>query len=68
MGLFFKRNYKQRNTSDNNISINTNIDVLYNIGRELGELKILLTNYNERLVNLEGRVKIIEKKLKKVLT
>lgn len=67
MSLFFKNKKQTKNTSDNNISINTNIDVMYNIGRELGELKILLTNYNERLVNLEGRVKIIEKKLKKVL-
>lgn len=63
MGLFFKRNYKQRNTSDNNISINTNTDIMYKIGQDLGEIKTTMLGNTDKLNKIEKQLKNHNKRL-----
>lgn len=63
MGWLFKRNYKQRNTSDNNISINTNTDIMYSIGRDLGEIKTTMLGNTDKLIKIEKQLKNHSKRL-----
>ena len=47
MGLFFKK--KTKNSSDNNITISTNTDIMFKIGEDLGQIKSSIENNNHKL-------------------
>lgn len=49
MGLFFKNKKSTKNTSDNNITISTNTDVMFKIGQDLGQIKSSVENNNQKL-------------------
>lgn len=49
MGLFFKNKKNTKNTSDNNITISTNTDVMFQIGQNLGQIKSSVDNNNQKL-------------------
>lgn len=48
MSFFFKSKRDTKNTSDNNISITTNTDIMFNVGKDLGEIKNILKSLAEK--------------------
>lgn len=60
------RKSHNRNTSDNNISISTSTDVLYDIGISLGEIKSFVKSNENRLNKLESKVNEHHKRIKKL--
>ena len=49
MGLFWKSRRSTKNSSDNNINISTSTDVMFNIGKDLGEIKTSVDRNNKKL-------------------
>lgn len=68
MGWLFKGRRVTKNSSDNNISITTNTDIMFNVGKDLGEIKNILKTLSEkdeliitRLNDHEVRIKKLER-------
>lgn len=57
MGIFWKSKRNTKNTSDNNINITTNTDVMFKIGQDLGTIKTSLNNNNEKLDKVYKKLK-----------
>lgn len=66
MGLIFKNKRSTRNTSDNNITISTSTDILFNIGKDLGEIKTSIENNNNRLDKIHKKLKEHNKRLERL--
>lgn len=66
MGIFFKSKRSTKNTSDNNISITTNTDVMFKIGQDLGVIKTSLDNNNEKLDKVYKKLKEHDTRLTKL--
>lgn len=66
MGIFFKSKRSTKNTSDNNISITTNTDVMFKIGQDLGTIKTSLNNNNEKLDKVYKKLKEHDTRLTKL--
>ena len=49
MGLFWKSRRRTKNSSDNNINISTSTDIMFNIGKDLGEIKTSVDRNNKKL-------------------
>ena len=49
MGLFWKSRRSTKNSSDNNINISTSTDIMFNIGKDLGEIKTSVDRNNKKL-------------------
>ena len=49
MGLFWKSRRSTKNSSDNNINISTSTDIMFNIGKDLGEIKTSVDRNNQKL-------------------
>ena len=49
MGLFWKSRRNTKNSSDNNINISTSTDIMFNIGKDLGEIKTSVDRNNKKL-------------------
>lgn len=49
MGLFWKSRRSTKNSSDNNINITTSTDIMFNIGKDLGEIKTSVDRNNKKL-------------------
>lgn len=49
MGIFWKSKRNTKNTSDNNITISTNTDIMFKIGEDLGQIKSSIENNNHKL-------------------
>lgn len=49
MGIFWKSKRNTKNTSDNNITISTNTDIMFQIGQDLGQIKSSVENNNHKL-------------------
>ena len=49
MAIFFKNKRNTKNTSDNNITISTNTDIMFKIGEDLGQIKSSIENNNHKL-------------------
>lgn len=71
MGFFFKNKKNTKNTSDNNITISTNTDVMFKIGQDLGQIKSSVENNNQKLDKVyrtlkehNRRILILEKEKK----
>lgn len=66
MGIFWKSKRNTKNTSDNNISITTNTDVMFKIGEDLGAIKTSLNNNNEKLDKVYKKLKEHDTRLTKL--
>ena len=64
MGLFFKK--KIKNSSDNNITINTSQNVLFDVGKELGAIREFLLQGQEKFNMLNKKVNNHEKRIVKL--
>ena len=62
---WFKRT-QSKNTSDNNISITTNSDIMFSIGQNLGEIKEIVKQNENRFNNIEETLKEHHKRIKKL--
>ena len=49
MGLFWKTRRSTKNSADNNINISTSTDIMFNIGKDLGEIKTSVDRNNKKL-------------------
>ena len=49
MGLFWKSRRSTKNSADNNINISTSTDIMFNIGKDLGEIKTSVDRNNKKL-------------------
>ena len=49
MAIFWKSKRNTKNTSDNNITISTNTDIMFKIGEDLGQIKSSIENNNHKL-------------------
>ena len=49
MGLFWKNRRSTKNSADNNINISTSTDIMFNIGKDLGEIKTSVDRNNKKL-------------------
>lgn len=49
MGLFWKSRRTTKNSADNNINISTSTDIMFNIGKDLGEIKTSVDRNNKKL-------------------
>ena len=49
MGLFWKSRRNTKNSADNNINISTSTDIMFNIGKDLGEIKTSVDRNNKKL-------------------
>lgn len=49
MGLFWKSRRSTKNSADNNINITTSTDIMFNIGKDLGEIKTSVDRNNKKL-------------------
>lgn len=69
MGLFWRNKKQHRNSSDNNITISSSSDIMFNIGKDLGEIKSSINIHQvktiKKLNNHEQRITKIENHLKK---
>ena len=63
MGLIFKNKRNTRNTSDNNINITTNTDIMFQIGQDLGIIKHSIDNNNHKLDKVFSILKEHDKRL-----
>ena len=65
MGLFWKSRRSTKNSSDNNINITTSTDIMFNIGKDLGEIKTSVDRNNKKLdkvyIIINDHTKRIEK-------
>ena len=50
MGLFWKSRRSTKNSADNNINISTSTDIMFNIGKDLGEIKTSVDRNNKKLL------------------
>lgn len=66
MGIFWKSKRNTKNTSDNNINITTNTDVMFKIGQDLGTIKTSLNNNNEKLDKVYKKLKEHDTRLTKL--
>ena len=57
---------RSSNSSDNNIQINTNTDTMFNIGKDLGEIKVGVLNTNLKIELMENKINENTKKIKKI--
>ncbi len=71
MGLTFRNKKSTKNTSDNNITVNTSTDIMFKIGQDLGEIKSdVKSNVDElkyiknKLKNHSDRIQQLERKCK----
>jgi len=69
--MWFRFKRITKNSSDNNISISNDNNILFQIGENLGEIKSILKNSNtniklhsKKILELEKRIMTIEKTLK----
>ena len=49
MGLFWKSRRSTKNSADNNINISTSTDIMFNIGKDSGEIKTSVDRNNKKL-------------------
>ena len=49
MGFFWRSKKNTKNTSDNNITISTNTDIMFQIGQDLVQIKSSVENNNQKL-------------------
>ena len=49
MGLFWKSRRNTKNSADNNINISTSTDIMFSIGKDLGEIKTSVDRNNKKL-------------------
>ena len=49
MGLFWKTRRSTKNSADNDINISTSTDIMFNIGKDLGEIKTSVDRNNKKL-------------------
>ena len=49
MRLFRKSRRNTKNSADNNINISTSTDIMFNIGKDLGEIKTSVDRNNKKL-------------------
>ena len=49
MGLFWKSRRSTKNSADNNINISTSTDIMFNIRKDLGEIKTSVDRNNKKL-------------------
>ena len=49
MGWLFKNKRNTRNSADNNINITTSTDIMFSIGKDLGEIKTSVDRNNKKL-------------------
>lgn len=49
MGLFWKNRRSTKNSADNNINISTSTDIMFSIGKDLGEIKTSVDRNNKKL-------------------
>lgn len=49
MGLFWKTRRSTKNSADNNINISTSTDIMFSIGKDLGEIKTSVDRNNKKL-------------------
>lgn len=49
MGLFWKARRSTKNSADNNINISTSTDIMFSIGKDLGEIKTSVDRNNKKL-------------------
>lgn len=66
MGLIFKNKRNTKNTSDNNINITTNTDIMFKIGQDLGTIKTSLDNNNAKLDKVYKKLKEHDARLTKL--
>lgn len=66
MGLFFKSKKNTKNTSDNNITIQTSTDIMFNIGKDLGEIKSSVEGNNIKLEKINKKLKEHHKRLERL--
>ena len=71
MAIFFKNKRNTKNTSDNNITISTNTDIMFQIGQDLGTIKksvdynnVKLDKINKRLNEHNYRLNKLEEHIK----
>lgn len=63
MGFFWKSKRNTKNTSDNNITISTNTDIMFQIGQDLGQIKSSVENNNQKLDRVYKTLKQHDKRL-----
>lgn len=63
MGLFFRNQKRQKNSSDNNITISTSTDVMFKIGEDLGVIKNTLNANKFRFEKIEKKMLSQDKRI-----
>lgn len=66
MGIFFKNKRNTKNTSDNNITISTSTDIMFNIGKDLGEIKTSIEHNNIKLDKVNKKLKEHSKRIERL--
>ena len=66
MGIFFKNKRNTKNTSDNNITISTSTDIMFNIGKDLGEIKTSIEHNNIKLDKVNKKLKEHNKRIERL--
>lgn len=66
MGLFFRNQKRQKNSSDNNITISTSTDVMFKIGEDLGVIKNTLNMNKFRFDKIDKKLLAHEKRLTEI--
>ena len=66
MGLFWKSRRSTKNSSDNNINISTSTDIMFNIGKDLGEIKTSVDRNNKKLDRVYSIINDHSKRIEKL--
>ena len=66
MGIFFKNKRNTKNTSDNNITISTSTDIMFSIGKDLGEIKTSVEHNNNKLDKVYKTLKEHHKRIERL--
>ena len=66
MGLFWKSRRSTKNSSDNNINISTSTDIMFNIGKDLGEIKTSVDRNNKKLDRGDLRINDHTKRIERL--
>lgn len=66
MGLIFKNKRTTKNTSDNNITISTSTDIMFKIGKDLGEIKTSVEHNNNKLDKVYKTLKEHHKRIERL--